>query len=134
MMVIMVMNRRSLLIAAMVLTLASPSAQAQGMEWDKLPEPKHLSRVLDADTFLGKNAADPARAGSLYVQVGAYKRRKSATAQAERIKSAGLIAVLGREGALHLVLMPETARNQVDTLVEWARRSGYPDAFIRAVR
>ncbi len=130
----MLMIRRSLLVAAMVLTLASPSAQAQGMEWDKLPEPKHLSQVLDADTFLGKNAANPARAGSRYVQVGAYQRRESATAQAGRIKAAGLIAVHGREGALHLVLMPETARNRADTLAAWARRSGYPDAFIRVVR
>lgn len=130
----MLMIRRSLLVAAMVLTLASPSAQAQGMEWDKLPEPKHLSKVLDADTFLGKNAANPARAGSRYVQVGAYQRRESATAQAGRIKAAGLIAVHGREGALHLVLMPETARNRADTLAAWARRSGYPDAFIRVVR
>lgn len=130
----MLMIRRSLLVAAIIHTLASPSAQAQGMEWDKLPEPKHLSKVLDADTFLGKNAANPARAGSRYVQVGAYQGRESATAQAERIKAAGLIAVLGREGALHLVLMPETARNRADTLAAWARRSGYPDAFIRMVR
>lgn len=121
---------RSLLAASVMLSMAPICAYAQGMEWDQLPEPKHLSRVLDADAFLG----GAARAGARYVQVGAFQRRESARAQVERIKAAGLIATLGREAGLHLVLMPETKRNAAGSLAAWARRSGYPDAYIRAIR
>lgn len=130
----MTMIRHSLLAASVLLTLAPAVAQAQGMEWDKLPEPKHLSRVLDAGSFLGNNTASPARAGARYAQVGAFQRRENANTHVERIKAAGLIAVHGREGALHLVLMPETARNKAETLAAWARRSGYPDAYVRVAR
>lgn len=128
------MIRHSLFAASVMLSMASMSAQAQGMDWDELPEPKHLSRVLDADTFLGNNGAGTARAAARYVQVGAFKSREVAGSQVERIKAAGLIAVMGREGDLHLVLMPESTRNAAETLAAWARRSGYRDAYIRVIK
>lgn len=128
------MIRHSLLIASVMLTMVPISAQSLGMEWDKLPEPKHLSRVLDSDAFLGKRDTRAARAGSRYVQVVAFQSRESAITQVKRIKAAGLVAVLGREGGLHLVLMPETKRNAAETLAAWAHRSGYRDAYIRVIR
>lgn len=123
------MRSKLILAVATVAALGAAPAVAQDMEWDTLPEPRHLSRVLDVKVFLGQGGA-----GARYVQVGAYRRQAGAEAQIERIKEAGLEARLGRQGSWHLVLMPETERNTADVLAGWARRSGYPDAFIRVIR
>ncbi|WP_273794880.1 SPOR domain-containing protein [Brucella intermedia] len=128
------MIRGFLLTVSVVFTMSPVCARSQGMDWDKLPEPKHLSRVLDADAFLGKNNARTAKAGSRYVQVGAFHRHERASTQAKQVKAAGLVAIIGREAGRYLVLMPETKRNTADTLAAWARRSGYPDAYIRVIR
>lgn len=101
------------------------------MDWDQLPDPTHLSRVLDTDTFLGTKAA---LSGARYVQVGAYRSRAEAQAQMDRITATGLRAVAGQQGGLVLVLMPESERNTASTLAGWAKRSGYPDAYIREIR
>lgn len=116
-------------VLAVALAGAASDALAQDMEWDRLPEPKHLAKVLDPTFLRGGAGSAP-----LYVQVGAFQDRQRAAAQAERIKAAGLVAVMGREGRLNLVLMPETANNKTTTLRGWARRSGYPDAYIRTIR
>lgn len=123
--------RGTLSLAVMMIALASGHALGQGMDWDKLPEPKHLAQVLDP-SFLGKTGK--ASAGSKYVQVGAFRHPAKAEAQFKRISSAGLRVVLGREGSFHLVLMPETTRNTAGTLMAWAKRSGYPDAYVRLIK
>lgn len=117
-------------VVAIVLAGVASDALAQDMEWDRLPEPKHLAKVLDPVTFLRSGASD----ARLYVQVGAFQDRPRAAVQVARIKAAGLTAVLGREGQAILVLMPETANNKATILHGWARRSGYPDAYIRSLR
>lgn len=127
------MRSTLILAVATVAALGAAPAVAQDMEWDTLPEPRHLSRVLDVHVFLGQ-AGQQASAGARYVQVGAFRRQESAEGQIERIRSVGLEARLGRQGSWHLVLMPETERNTAEVIAGWARRSGYPDAFIRVIR
>lgn len=114
----------------LVATLLSIPALAHGqaIDWNELPEPKHLEKVLDTDTFLRRGA------GSRYVQIGAFKNRTDAVREAERISEAGLRTSLARQGSWHLVLMPETERNRAEVLAGWARRSGYSDAYIRRIR
>lgn len=126
------MKSKFMLAVATVAVFGATAAMAQNMEWDTLPEPRHLSRVLDVNVFLGQTGAE--RAGARYVQAGAFRRQDNAEGQIERIKAVGLDARLGRQGSWYLVLMPETERNTAEVLAGWARRSGYPDAFIRVIR
>jgi len=121
-----------ILAVATLVALGGVPAVAQDMEWDSLPEPRHLSRVLDVNVFLGQGG--PVATGARYVQVGAFRRQENAEGQIERIRAVGLEARLGRQGSWYLVLMPETERNTAEVLAGWARRSGYPDAFIRVIR
>lgn len=123
------MISKLILAVTTVVVLGTTPAVAQDMEWDTLPEPRQLSRVLDVHVFLGQ-----ASTGARYVQVGAFRRQENAKGQIERIRSVGLEARLGRQGSWHLVLLPETERNTAEVLAGWARWSGYPDAFILTVR
>lgn len=105
---------------------------AQGLDWDQLPAPKHLQRVLDTDTFLRGGAGQRLRGRA--VQVGAFRRSENAEAVAARIRAVRLKAVMAREGGWFIILMPETETNSAEALAGWARRSGFSDAFVRVVR
>lgn len=130
----MVMHRNlTFRLVAIVIGAAPLVSQAQSIDWNQLPEPKHLERVLDTRTFLNRSSEAQAVTGR-FVQVGAFKRRDTAFQQAERIRSAGLVANLARQGSWYLVMMPETERNRAEVLAGWAKRSGYKDAFIRRFR
>lgn len=120
----MFMRRSFGVVTVLVLAAAPSTALELG---DELPEPTHLAKVLDTDTFLAEGA-------QRYVQVAAYRTRADAVRQVNQITEAGLKGVLGRAGGWHLVLMPETKLNSAETLVAWARRSGYRDAFILSIR
>ncbi|WP_299593214.1 hypothetical protein [uncultured Tateyamaria sp.] len=122
------MMNRLMMTAALVAVLGCPAA-ALGLDMDTLPDPTHLQKVLDVDEFLGQQGV-----GVRYVQVAAFRQRQSGYDQIERINEVGLKAQLGRLGSWYLVLMPETQRNSAEVLRRWARRSGYPDAFIRKIR
>lgn len=122
---------KAVMVGTIAFVASGASVAAQGMDWNSLPEPHHLREVLDVNTFLGGAAAP---SGQRYVQVGAFRLRENAASVAERVNATGLDAQLGRQGSWFLVLMPETDRNTAEVLAGWARRSGFPDAYIREIR
>lgn len=146
------MGRKTFAAAALIFIAISGPVVAQNMaemDWDSLPEPHHLTRVLDVDQFLGQRPSAPAPsapsassvagrseavASGRYVQIGAFRRSENAQRQVDRIKEAGLVGQLWRQGSWYIAVMPQTERNSAETLRNWARRSGYTDAFIRVIR
>ncbi len=75
----------------------------------------------------------PLPAGEYRVQVGAFRQRENATAQAARLARDGFVAEIRRSGILYVVLVgPPRPRADADRLAARLRERGYDALVIRA--